>query len=326
MGGVAGYANLYADIDRCYNTADVWMEPEYHDSFGRSADLGGVAGFSNAGITDCYNLGDVGIEDVSGSNKAYYTMACGGIVGQFVATGGGTHEASRCYNAGSVVSRSRYSGYAGGIVGDAEPNGYQLKVQDCVVVGLDTLAGLGDETEIGACYVPILGSMGGVEFQSSYIGNGISASYSSNRYMNTIKSVGYSVLKTNNGSPITENQALKQTIYEDDENWNFTSIWAMDAGHNGGLPYFQWQGDGLLLMDYSSGAAQIYCGATVRDVAVLAASYDANGKMLDVSMARPGLGAGMNTVDLPLEDTGAEIRVFLLRDGTWEPLAAALRQ
>ena len=100
----------------------------------------------------------------------------------------------------------------------------------------------------------------------------------------------------------------------------------MDAGHNGGLPYFQWQGDGVRLADYSSGAARIYCGAAVQDVAVWAASYDESGRMLDVSMARPGLEAGMNTVFLPLEDTGAEIRVFLLQDGTWEPLAAALRR
>ncbi len=59
---------------------------------------------------------------------------------------------------------------------------------------------------------------------------------------------------------------------------------------------------------------------------VCAASYDADGKMLTVNMVQADLKKGMNQIYLPLAQTGAEVRVFLLRDGNWKPLAPSLRQ
>ena len=106
VGGIVGYLSNQVELSQCYNTADVWMSPL--SWCGRSAYLGGIAGFSASDVTDCYNLGDVGT-DRAGSTP-YYTMLCGGIVGQFVTVDGQTHEFSRCYNAGAVVSRSYYYG------------------------------------------------------------------------------------------------------------------------------------------------------------------------------------------------------------------------
>ncbi len=64
VGGVAGYVNAYAEIDRCANLADVT---------GVSGNIGGIAGYVSAvtsAVTNCYNKGRV-----EGASN------CGGIVG-----------------------------------------------------------------------------------------------------------------------------------------------------------------------------------------------------------------------------------------------------
>ena len=117
VGGVAGYNN--GEVSNCYNTGAV---------SGR-IDVGGVSGYNNGEVSNCYNTGDVTgnncVGGVAGYNNdevsnCYNTGAVRSESGDYVGgvAGWNSGEVSNCYNTGAV--RSESSDYVGGVVGSNE--------------------------------------------------------------------------------------------------------------------------------------------------------------------------------------------------------------
>ena len=152
LGGVVGYAGLYATITNCYNTGSV-TSTATSNSY-----VGGVVGYayvSNSGtitITNCYNTGDVNGSghDVGGVvgyayaspgnitiTNCYNTGAItgsgsyvGGVVGYAFASSSSSITITNCYNTGTVTG----SRYVGGVVGYASSSN-TISITNCYNTG-----------------------------------------------------------------------------------------------------------------------------------------------------------------------------------------------
>lgn len=314
VGGVAGYLSTRVVFRQCYNTAAVWMSPRSY--CGRSAYLGGIAGFSDSSLSDCYNLGDVG---VSSCTQAHYEMACGGIVGMYtLGESGREYQIANCYNAGKVLARTYGTGYAGGIVGRVMENSAQLYVRNCLVCS----------PSIGVYYDYVFGTGSSGPFKANLLGTDVRTE-SSHRsyYLEGIKSEGYTTISYPSYTARTyENSVKNQAWYESYLSWDFDGTWAMAENQNGGLPYFAWLTENYQILSYTNGAARVYSRMAGEKLLVCAASYDESGKLLSAATVQTDLENGVTSVPLPLEQEGAEIRVFLLRSTNLRPVALPLVQ
>lgn len=315
VGGVAGYLRGYVEFSQCYNTADVWMSPR--SWCGDAAYLGGIAGFSDSSISDCYNLGDVGTG--SANSGPYRSMVCGGIVGQYaLGSSGETYMISNCYSAGSVIARAWSTGYAGGIVGHVVENSANLYLDGCVALC----------PQVGVYYDFMMGSTGGSgPFESNVLGNDISVSSDyRNYYWEDLQSVGYDVPA---GKPSYSSEVRTRYITDGswygDRGWDMGGIWTIDETQNDGLPYFAWVTDGFQLLDYKDGEVELYSRLRAEQLTLCAASYDDDGRLLDTALTTVAPEGGISRIPLPLEE-GAQVRVFLWRTMNLKPAAAALRR
>ena len=99
VGGVCGYSE--GTIENCYN------ERTTVSGTGNGTSIGGVCGNNNINtIKNCYNIGDV-----SGGNNNYDIAYIGGVCGS---NNNGTIE--NCYNAGNVI-RTDYDSHVGEVCG-----------------------------------------------------------------------------------------------------------------------------------------------------------------------------------------------------------------
>ena len=309
VGGVVGYLDTRVVFRQCCNTADVWMSPRY--TCGRSAYLGGIAGFSDSSISDCYNLGDVGASQ--GFDAAYYEMACGGIVGQYaLGESGMEYEITNCYTTGKVIARAYRSAWSGGIAGNVVENYAELTAKHCLVLS----------PSIGSYRDYVMGSTGGTTFKANILGTGVGANYGSNcYYLDGIKSEGsVSLSRPDKGLSWAWEEHVKDREWYDRLGWDFEEIWTMAEEQNNGLPYFIWIKDGYQIRSYDGREVEVYSRLAGGNVLLCAASYDGSGRMLSATAVQTDLASGVNTISLPLEQEGAETKVFLWRAANLKPL------
>lgn len=309
VGGVVGYLSNRVVFRQCCNTADVWMSPRY--TCGRLAYLGGIAGFSDSSISDCYNLGDVGAEQ--GYDAAFYEMACGGIVGySALGESGMEYEITNCYTAGKVIARSYYSAWAGGIVGNVVENYATLTAKHCLVLS----------PSIGSYYDYVMGSTGGTTFKADVLGTRVRMDSSSRSYyLDGIKSEGSGSLTYPSGAyKASDDQVTDQAWYDSRVGWDFEEIWLMAEEQNNGLPYFTWIKDGYQIRSYDGKEVEVYSRLAGGNVLLCAASYDEDGRMVSTAAVQTDLVSGDNTISLPLEQVGAETKVYLWRAANLKPL------
>ena len=318
-GGVVGYLDVDVTLRQCYNTANVWLDPGY--SCGRNAYLGGIAGFTASDIQECYNLGDVGSEACNDS--PYYEMVCGGIVGQFaLANSEYSCFVEECYNAGKVVARSYGVAYAGGILGNAEENFRSVYLRNCVALSPE-ISAYYDELGGGGS----TGSSG--PFEANVLGNGMtSISTYKNYYLSGYDSggAGLPVGKPSYSTSIGERYATDGAWYEDTAKWDFDSVWTWSEEENSSLPYFAWVTDGFQILGYEDGEVELFSRLNGEKLTLCAASYDADGRLLDTAMTAAAPEAGISRVLLPLAQEGAAVRIFLWRSMNLKPAARALQQ
>lgn len=309
VGGVVGYLSNSVTFRQCYNTAHVWITPRSY--CGDNAYLGGIAGFSASDITDCYNLGDVGVGSPM-SDPYTYQVNCGGIVGQFVIQDSKGHRIERCYTTGQVMARAYGRAYAGGIVGQGVRGSNTLTVQSCFVNG----------PSIGVIYdyMPGTGSSG--PFTGAVLGSGVS-NYSGNFYSTDLQNGGDFALSREGIYSTSPESMTQQSTYED-RAWDFAGVWAMGPEENGGMPCFQWQTGGCCILGYSGNTVRVYSGGRVEGVTLLVASYDESGRMLESTCVEGDLNSGVSQAYLPLTQKGAQVKVFLLEAGTRKPLAISV--
>jgi alpha-tubulin suppressor-like RCC1 family protein len=307
-GGIVGYQDLQVTLTQCYNSADVWLSPA---SFcGSFAYLGGIAGFSDDSISNCYNLGDIGGNQCY--NQPHNTMVCGGIAGQFVPSDTGkTYAISNCYTTGKVIARAYSQACAGGIVGDVKSSSLLLTVKNCLVLS----------PEISAYYDFLPGSTGGSgPFQADVVGHNILAS--GNVRLSGIETNGYGTLQNaSNATSITMDWAKQPESYTDGLSWNLEAVWAMDPAQNGGLPYLAWNSDYFELLDYRQGVLQVYSRLPATQVTACAALYDEAGKLIALHTISSDLAGGVNELPLPLASQDGRIKIFLWRSTNLKPLS-----
>lgn len=309
VGGIVGYLSNRVVFRQCCNTVDVWMLPRY--TCGRYAYLGGIAGFSDSSIYDCYNLGKVGASE--GYDAAYYEMACGGIVGySILGESEMEYEITNCYTADKVIARAYHGAWAGGIVGNVTENYAELTAKRCLVLS----------PSIGTYYDYVMGSTGGTTFKANILGTGVGANYGNNcYYLDGIKSEGsVSLSRPDKGLSWAWEEHVKDREWYDRLGWDFEEIWTMAEEQNNGLPYFTWIKDGYQIRSYDGKEVEVYSRLAGGNVLLCAASYDESGRMLSTAAVQTDLVSGDNTISLPLEQMGAETKVFLWRAANLKPL------
>lgn len=133
IGGVCGFLED-GKIDGCSNKGEVKITFQTERVF---SNVGGVCGYNNIPISECYNTGDVSgttsyVGGLCGINSDYYIKDCyntGNITGGSSFVGGicgltshstadSVDDISGCYNTGNVLCKdSTNTGYTGGICG-----------------------------------------------------------------------------------------------------------------------------------------------------------------------------------------------------------------
>jgi formylglycine-generating enzyme required for sulfatase activity len=191
-GGVTGYNN--GTIQNCYISGSV--------SGGTYS--GGVAGYNNGTIQNCYTT-----STVSGSSNV------GGVVGQ------NNNVVQNCYATGSV---SGSSGYIGGVVGNGGT------VRNCVALNPGVTTS-GDTNTVGR----VLGTGSGYNNHSR---NDMAVKYKWNGFAGTNKTISAG-LTTIDGASITTTQWNNSSWWQTTANWNttggtawdFASTWAMNVNN-----------------------------------------------------------------------------------------------
>ena len=104
-GIVGGLSNIYVEINKCYNSGDIYGYSEK-----KQTSVGGITtGMPSGKITNCYNTGEI---EGKGSSTTYI----GGILGNIQAN----NEIRNCYNIGEIIFDGEVDNseiYIGGIVG-----------------------------------------------------------------------------------------------------------------------------------------------------------------------------------------------------------------
>lgn len=118
MGGIVA-GNKGGSIENCYNAGNISIEQE--GTF--SLSCGGVVGTNEGGtVINCYNKGTV-----SGN------MNVGGVVGDGNSTKGGSIK--YCYNIGTVTGNNSSSAFIGGVLGNCMGNGTENYLLGCYNTG-----------------------------------------------------------------------------------------------------------------------------------------------------------------------------------------------
>lgn len=337
-GGIAGHLKLYAQITECFNNVDLWLAAS--EERGDVAWMGGIAGMSDGIITDCFNTGDVGADE---SAALHGEMCCGGIVGQVFSREEEAYTKAdsliaRCYTTGRVVARavgglSSQHASAGGIIGGSAlqfttPSGAkEIQVRNCMVCAPEISAyetkgdyGRGSAGIVGAARDDLMDSMreptfylSGITTNDGAILNDSGSAYSQSANLDWFKNPNDSV-------------PPGYTVQNARWSWDFQQVWTTDEAWNDGLPYLRFLGERFQVGGYENGTARVYSRMSATETLLCAAAYDTDGRMCSFRTVRTDLESGWNTVSIPLAQTGAEVRVFLLRDGNWKPLAPSLRQ
>ena len=175
---------------------------------------------------------------------------------------------------------------------------------------------------IGSYYDYVMGSTGGTTFEANMLGTGVSTdSGSRSYYLEGIKSEGATTLTRPDGvSSARDDQVTDQAWYDSRLGWDFEENWIMAEEQNNALPYFIWIKDGYQIRSYDGREVEVYSRLAGGNVLLCAASYDGSGRMLSATAVQTDLASGVNTISLPLEQEGAETKVFLWRAANLKPL------
>jgi uncharacterized repeat protein (TIGR02543 family) len=182
-GGIAGYTN--GTIQNCYVSGSV----------SGSIYTGGVAGYNNSALQNCYTT-----SSVSGSSNV------GGVAGQ------NNNIVQNCFATGSV---SGSSGNIGGVVGSGGTVRYCAALNPSVT------------SSSGGTVGRVLGSGSG---SNNYSRGDMAVKYNWNGFAGTNKTISAG-LTTMDGSNITASQWNNSSWWQTTASWNFTSIWAMNVNN-----------------------------------------------------------------------------------------------
>jgi alpha-tubulin suppressor-like RCC1 family protein len=311
-GGIVGWLNIEVALQQCYNTSDLWLPSSLN--CGQRAILGGIAGYSVSSIQDCYNLGNIGADR---SELPHAQMYCGGIVGFFYpGNGDDTYYITNCYTTGKVVARASSQARAGGMVGFVDTSTAPVYVKNSLVLS----------EEISCYYDPDPSGTGASDpFYADIIGYG-TAKYYLNVHLRDIASSGYSSLvNSTSAASASKEWAQKPESYtQDGMTWDFEQVWTQSPAQNDALPYFAWNSPLIQILDYSDGAVQLYSRLPTIKTTVCAASYSAEGQLLQLRLLPTSLEGGFQSFHLPLADSGAVTKVFLFRSTNLKPLVPAI--
>jgi hypothetical protein len=209
--GIAGYvySSSTFTISNCYNTGNAFASTDNQKSY-----VGGIVGRASSSplaIDNCYNTGDVS------ASAASYSYA-GGLTGRTSSV-----TMANCYNIGdaSAESLAAHTAYAGGIAGEAST----MTLLNCYNTG-DAYASPAVGGILGSALGSVLGSNASLTLENCY-------------YIDSISSpVGTSAtaVSLNNVRALTGTQMTQQSSYD---GFNFSAIWDIGPGVNGGFPYLR---------------------------------------------------------------------------------------
>lgn len=230
LGGICGYSN--GDISNCYNTGDITLTFSYFnniDSF-----TGGICGSISSGtISNCHNTGVV--------SSTVYNSDAGGICGN------SSGLIKNCYNTGSISSYAYLVSGAGGICGSSTGS-----IDKCYSTG-DIFSSSSPSVSVSV-YLSY-SYAGGICAYSSGIASGsisncavfsdrINAENTGDPDSISSYIIGNCTTKSNNraffgisGNPsydvdysIGIEDAKNSAMYEKELNWDFADIWEMVEG------------------------------------------------------------------------------------------------
>lgn len=101
LGGISGQINNgsdYTKIGYCYNEGNITVSGSNNKLH---AAVGGIFGSGNISEGNCYNIGDINIEDIIVDNNGTYTLLTGGIVGNLT-----NMSLRNCYNYGNIQTNA----------------------------------------------------------------------------------------------------------------------------------------------------------------------------------------------------------------------------
>ena len=250
-GGICGYVDFYAFgtvISYCYNTGNV-----------SASSAGGICGESNCLISSCYNTGTVAADRYAGgisgrfdsgyitdcyntgkistsSKQNGYTFSAGGICGYSkvyssspvtYGVGNPNHPAViyNCYNAGDISSYT----YSGGICGYfyLPHDSYTARIGDCYNIGSIT----GSSEDGKPC---VVGAIVGGSTNSP-----VNSFWNINATQRVNGEARADSKKVGVGAGTDETEYLVATRFKERAtyvNFDFNSIWAINANVNNGYP------------------------------------------------------------------------------------------
>lgn len=111
VGGIVGCCEMRGKIENCYNNGRITANDD--GTTDNRSEVGGIAGFTNGPMTNCYNTGAVSVTTINDSS----VLALGGVLGQTSGT------IANCYNIGAVSATGPANLKVGGVVGTNESSG-----------------------------------------------------------------------------------------------------------------------------------------------------------------------------------------------------------
>lgn len=233
VGGIAGYNNT-GTIIACYSTGTVT------DSAG---DIGGLVGWSDGSITNCYSTANVSGGEMVGGIVGFnwgpmsYCHSAGSVTGSdYVGgiAGDNASEITKCYSTGNVTGSGAYVGGFVGSTGYVITNCYST---GSVTGGNDvgSFIGLNNGT-VTNCYAT--GHAVGSSNVSGLVGENYSAGTVDGCYWDrqtTGWATGYGYNRnTFSASGLNTPQMKDSSSFV---GWDFTSVWSINPSINNGYPY-----------------------------------------------------------------------------------------
>ena len=227
IGGLAGYIGSSTAVTNCYTSGNV----------SGGSWIGGLTGENNSSsTTNCYATGDV----------TAVTGYVGGLTGENLTSA----SITRCYATGNVTSGTG-SFYVGGLVGI---NSMSSTITDSYATGnangsatgnaVGGLVGTNYNSIITRCYatgsVTGVNNVGGLA-GSNNSGSAIYDSFFDNQTTGRTNGIGSNTGQANVTGKSTADMKLQATFTNAPANWDFTSVWGINAAINQGYPILQWQ-------------------------------------------------------------------------------------
>ena len=123
VGGLCGNMQEEANIENCYNLANINATNTQEKVGVADIGCGGIVGQGKANINKCYNKGDI---IVDGGNNS---VNVGGILGALISN---SDFIKNCYNAGNIEVKSNSATATGGIIGNI---GKGNEIKNCYNIG-----------------------------------------------------------------------------------------------------------------------------------------------------------------------------------------------